>query len=93
MGSSLEQQLASGRRPGEVQAVNYTGTVKNGVVVLPSDAKLREGATVKVEALEVDPKDDAFLAAALKVAKLRPHWASDYALNHGHYVSGEPKKC
>ncbi len=73
--------------------MNYTGTVKNGVVVLPSDATLREGAVVKVEPVEVDPKDDAFLAAALKVTKPRPHWAGDYALNHGHYVSGEPKKA
>jgi hypothetical protein len=72
--------------------MNYTGTVKNGVVVLPSDVALREGAVVKVEPIEVDPKDDAFLAAALKVGKLRPHWAGDYALNHGHHVSGEPKR-
>lgn len=73
--------------------MNDTGTVENGVVVLPSDATLREGAVVKVEPVEVDPKDDAFLAAALKVAKPRPHWAGDYALNHGHDVSGEPKKA
>jgi len=33
-----------------------------------------------------------FLAAVLKTAKPRPHWPKDYALNHGHYVSGEPKK-
>ncbi len=72
--------------------MNYTGTVKNGVVVLPPDAKLREGAAVRIEPVELDPKDDAFLATVLKVAKPRPHWPDDYALNHGHYVGGETKK-
>ncbi len=32
--------------------VSYKGTVKNGVVVLPPDAKLPEGATVDVTPLE-----------------------------------------
>ena len=72
--------------------MNYTGIVKNGVVILPPDARLPEGATVKVEPMELQPEDDAFLAAVLKVAKPRPHWPSDYALNHGHYASGEPRK-
>ncbi len=35
---------------------------------------------------------DPFLAAVTQTAKSRPHWPVDYALNHGHYVSGEPKK-
>jgi hypothetical protein len=37
-------------------------------------------------------EDDPFLAAVRKTAKPRPHWPKDYALNHGHYVSGEPRK-
>ncbi len=32
--------------------VSYKGTVRNGVVVLPPDAKLPEGATVEVTPLE-----------------------------------------
>ena len=35
---------------------------------------------------------DPFLVAVTQTAKSRPHWPADYALNHGHYVSGEPKK-
>jgi len=72
--------------------MNYTGKVKNGVVVLPSDVKLSEGAEVQVVPREAQPQEDPFLEAALRVAKPRPHWPPDYALNHGHYISGEPRK-
>jgi hypothetical protein len=77
--------------------MTYKGTVKNGVVVLPPEADLPEGAVVDVTpstsasdgpAAEEDP----FLKLVLKLAKPRPHWPPDYVLNHGHYVSGEPKK-
>ena len=59
---------------------------------LPPGTSLPEGVEVKIETLEPATQDDAFLVAALKVAKPRPHWPKDYALNHGHYISGEPKK-
>ena len=72
--------------------MSYTGRVKDGVVVLPPEVKLPEGAEVKVEPLDLIPQDDPFLQAIRKLAKPRPHWPKDYALNHGHYVSGEPKK-
>ncbi len=72
--------------------MSFTGKVKNGVVVLPPEANLPEGAEVKVEPLDLIPENDPFIQAVLKLAKPRPHWPKDYALNHGHYVSGEPKK-
>ena len=72
--------------------MSVTGKIKNGVVVLPPGTKLPEGADVKIETLELPPEDDPFVAAVLKVAKPRPHWPKDFVLNHGHYVSGEPKK-
>jgi len=72
--------------------MSYTGKIKNGVVVLPPEANLPEGTEVKVEPIERPTEEDPFLAAIRKVAKPRPHWPKDYALNHGHYVSGEPKK-
>ena len=72
--------------------MSVTGKVKNGVVVLPPGTKFSEGADVTVESLDLAPQDDPFLVAALKVAKRRPHWPKDYALNHGHYTRGEPKK-
>jgi hypothetical protein len=72
--------------------MSVTGKVKNGVVVLPANVSLPEGAKVKVETLEPMPEDDPFLQTVLKLAKPRPHLPKDYALNHGHYVRGEPKK-
>jgi hypothetical protein len=72
--------------------VSYTGKVKNGVVVLPPEVKLQEGAEVEVVTHDTVSNEDPFLSAVLKVAKLRPDWPKDYVLNHGHYVSGEPRK-
>lgn len=72
--------------------MSYKGTVKNGVIVLPPDIKLPEGAEVKVEPLELLSEEDPFLQAALKVAKPRPHWPKDYARNLDHYLYGVPKK-
>ena len=72
--------------------MSFTGKIHNGVVVLPPEVKLPEGTEVTVEALNVALESDPFLQAVLKAAKPRPHWPKDYALNHGHYVSGEPKK-
>jgi hypothetical protein len=46
-----------------VAKMSYTGKVKNGVVVLPADVKLPEGAEVEVVAPELaDP--DPFLRGA-----------------------------
>jgi hypothetical protein len=72
--------------------MSVTGKVKNGVIVLPPGVALPEGADVKVETIDTVPDDDPFLAAVLATAKPRPHWPKDFVLNHGHYVSGEPKK-
>ena len=73
--------------------MSYKGTVKNGVVVLPPEAKLPEGTEVEVIAgPELLPEDDPSIAAVLKLAKPRPHWPKDYALNHAHYVKGHPRK-
>ena len=73
--------------------MSYTGTVKNGVVVLPPDVKLPEGAAVEVVPRALETDEDPFLQAVSRTGRPRPHWPKDYALNHGHYVSGEPKKA
>jgi hypothetical protein len=66
--------------------------VKNGVVPLPRGLKLSEGDDVALIPLVSLPGDPPFLKLALKLAKPRPHLPRDYALNHGHYRRGEPKK-
>ena len=71
--------------------MSFTGTVKNGVVVLPPEAKLPEGAKVRIEAL-LTAADDPLVAAVQRLAKPRTHLPPDYALNHGHYIGGESKR-
>lgn len=72
--------------------MSVTGTVKNGVIVLPPGTQLPEGAEVKIETIQLTTADDPFLAAVERLAKPRPHLTRDNVLNHGHYVRGEPKK-
>ena len=73
------------------KGVSYKGTVKNGVVVLPPEAKLPDGSEVEVTLLEARSDDPPFLQALLKLAKPRD-WPEDFALNHAHYAKGHPKK-
>jgi len=73
--------------------VSYKGTVRNGVVVLPAGVTLPDGTEVEViPERELLTEDEPFIAAVLKLAKPRPHWPRDYALNHAHYTKGHPKK-
>jgi hypothetical protein len=62
------------------------------MVILPPEAELPNGTEVEVIVAKPGSKQDPFLAAVEKAAKPRGHWPGDYALNHGHYVSGEPRK-
>lgn len=71
--------------------MSYKGTVKNGVVVLPPEAKLPEGAEVEVIADGTRPEDDPFVAAVLKVTKPRPHWPKDYVRNLDKHLYGVSK--
>ena len=72
--------------------MSVTGKVVNGLVVLPPGITLPEGAEVRIETLKLTSQDDPLVAAVEKLAKPRPHLPKDYALNHGHYLRGEPKK-
>jgi hypothetical protein len=46
-------------------SVSFKGTVKNGVVVLPPEARLPDGAEVEVTPLEGHVDDPPFLRAIL----------------------------
>jgi hypothetical protein len=72
--------------------MSYKGRVRNGVVVLPPEAVLPEGAEVEVIPIAVAGDDPPFLQAILKLAKPRPEWPEDFALNHAHYAKGHPRK-
>ena len=77
---------------GRERIMSITGRIVNGLVVLPPGIKMPEGAVVKVETFEAVAQDDPLVAAVQQLAKLRAHLPEDYALNHGHYIRGEPKK-
>jgi hypothetical protein len=72
--------------------MSVTGKVINGLVVLPPGTKLPEGAEVRIETLNHTSEEDPLVAAVERLAKPRPHLPTDFALNHGHYLRGEPKK-
>lgn len=72
--------------------MSCTDLVKNGVVVMPPEAKPEEGAQVEVVPRGLKPEEDPSLAAVLNLAKPLPHFPNGVALNHGNYVSGEAKK-
>jgi hypothetical protein len=85
--------------------MSITATVKAGKIVLPPGTPWPTGTRVRIEAVAEDapsvvmaekrlltPEEDPFLAAVQKLAKARPHLPKDYALNHGHYIHGTPKK-
>ena len=72
--------------------MSVTGKIVHGQVVLPPGTVLPEGVTVKVETIESGASGDPFVAAVERLARPRPHLPPDYALNHGHYIRGEPKK-
>jgi hypothetical protein len=64
--------------------MSVTGKVVDGRVVLPPGTTLPEGAAVKVETIDSDPKD-SLVEAVEKLAKPRSHLPKDYALNHGRH--------
>jgi hypothetical protein len=74
------------------ETMSITGIVKNGVIILPPGAKVPDGTEVRIEAIEDSVAEDPFVVAVVRHARPRPHLPSDYALNHGHYVRGEPKR-
>jgi hypothetical protein len=73
--------------------MSVVGKVRKGITVLPPGTKLPEGADVKMETLDLLPESDPRIAEVLKLAKPRPHWPKDFALNHAHYSKGHSKKA
>ena len=80
------------------RVMSYKGTVKNGVVVLESEARLPEGTPVLVHLESWEsvvakaplgtPEDDP----AFKMAELAgPTGIPDLAVNADHYLYGHPK--
>ncbi len=74
--------------------MSYRGRVRNGVIVLDSEAVLPEGAIVTVEQIEQAPgaTDGGWARELPKIAGTATGLPSDLARNHDHYLYGTPKR-
>ena len=71
--------------------MSYKGTVKDGVVILPLNAKLRNGTEVKVTPI-AGKQDDDFTDMLVSVSKKVRGLPRDLAAQHDHYLYGTPKQ-
>ena len=72
-------------------AVSYKGTVKDGVVVLPRNAKLPNGTEVKITAV-AGRQDADFTDMLVRLSKKVRGLPRDLAAQHDHYLYGTPKR-
>lgn len=78
--------------------MTYRDRVRNGVIVLESGVRLREGADVRVEPLDSngdvspDSQETQHLREGLlSFSGLVKEGPSDLARNHNHYLHGTPR--
>jgi len=71
--------------------MSYKGTVKNGVVVLPPEAKLPDGVEVEIIPVTKSEADD-FTEMLVSVARNVRGLPRDLAEQHDHYLYGTPKR-
>lgn len=71
--------------------MSYKGHVKNGVVVLPADARLSEGDEVEVTPVAKTAADD-FTEMLVGISKKVRGLPRDLAQQHDHYLYGTPKR-
>jgi hypothetical protein len=71
--------------------MSVIGTVKNGVIELPPDAKLEEGQRVEIVAASLSPEDAFVLRETVMAAPRVRDLPDDLATHHDHYLHGLPK--
>lgn len=74
------------------KVMSYIGTVENGVVKLPPEAKLRDGERVEVSLLTGDKPMNERTRRLLEIAAQMPPLPPDFAEQHDHYIHGTPKR-
>ncbi len=72
--------------------MSYRGTVRDGVVVLPAEAKLPDGTEVQVEPILPQKQIPSFYERYKEFCGIADDMPSDLAENHDHYLHGHPKK-
>jgi len=73
--------------------MTYHGRIRDGVVILDGNAKIPEGAKVRIEVMEEDCKNKAkSLTSLFRIAeRAKPTGIPDLSINHDHYLYGHPK--
>ena len=77
--------------------MSLEGHIENGVVVFDRPISLPNGTAVRVEVLKAQAKSDAkdqsghFLEHYRNVIGMVTDLPADAALNHDHYLYGQPK--
>lgn len=72
--------------------MTYRGTVSNGAVILPPEAKLPDGTQVLVEPVADIPAPQPVGKKLLALAGMINDLPEDFAENHDHYIHGVPKR-
>lgn len=73
--------------------MSYTGTVENGVVRLPPEARWPDGTQVRVEPLEAGLDRRRLVDKLRAIAAQMPRdLPADWAAQHDHYLHGTPKR-
>jgi hypothetical protein len=72
--------------------MQYSGQVKNGMVVFDDPPPLEDGTVVRVEPVETPGPASETAAKLLGVAGKAKEFPKDLARNHDHYLHGQPKK-
>lgn len=77
------------------------GHIENGQIVLDHQTALPEGVRVRVEVLQIDARENAAEPSGelpTLYERMKPFIGSvkglpaDYAINHDHYLHGQPKR-
>ena len=72
--------------------MSYTGTIKNGVVVLPPGVQLPDGTQAELTPLNSGNDAEKFTDELLRIAGRTKNLPPDLARNHDHYLHGLPKQ-
>jgi hypothetical protein len=87
----VKTRLADAAANCYLPAVSYKGKVKNGVVILPRDAKLPNGTEVQVTPVIPEQAVD-FTNMLVSLSKKVRGLPRDLAAQHDHYLYGNPKR-
>lgn len=72
--------------------MSFKGRVKNGVIVPPADARLKEGQQVEISPLPVSPEEASLLRETALSYPTVAGLPDDLAINHDYYLHGGNKQ-